>query len=482
VPRWLRSVNAQLILWAVLPITFVIIALSFSGVYSHQRTMRQFVTERNLSLASVTARALEDGLGHGVVKPDGSGLQPWLSQLVGAHPGKVVVADRTAGELAAAGPDLPGTVLAWDPVSVDSVVPGEGSVIVPSSDGDLLMTFVSVSGTEWVVAVLEPVEELTGPLLRFPSLVPLVAISAGLLSLLVLAFGWITIVSPLRKLGRAAEQVVWDDYTAISRPVRGVQEIRDLHQTLAEMVERVRNYQAAVRDYAGAMTRGQEAERGRLALELHDGPVQDLIALNQRAEMALRMVQRGDTEGASAKLQEMRSADESSVEELRRLIGALRPTYLEDLGLLPALEMLVLEANGRAEADVLFAAEPSAPRLTPEVELVAYRIAQEALNNALQHSRANEIVVRLSSSPSGVELVVSDDGLGFAVPRDPNSFTQESHFGLLGMRERANLAGGTIEIESIPGSGTKIVVHLPQNRAPDVDSSGSLPRPSAGGP
>jgi len=285
--------------------------------------------------------------------------------------------------------------------------------------------------------------------------------------LLVLTFGWRTIVRPLQRLSQAAEQVSWGDYSAISigpsagRPVGGVQEVRDLHRALAEMVERIRGYQAGMRDYLGAVTRGQEAERARLARELHDGPVQELIALGQRAEMAQRLVERGEAEQAQALLEALRRAELETVAELRRLIGALRPIYLEDLGFLPALEMLVQQTAGQTTARVRLEKESTVHRCAPEVELAAYRVAQEALNNALQHAQAQNIVVRVRCDREGLALSITDDGVGFTLPPRPDLLTQAGHFGLVGMQERATRLGGTLQVRTAPGKGTRITVCLP---------------------
>ena len=467
--RWLRSLHAQLFLWAVLPVTFAIIALAFTGVYAHQRTMRDFVAERNLALARLTARMVEDGLAHGVVGADGSGLLAWMLSLVGDQPGTVVVVDGAGQVLAHPDPQQVGASLVGDSGVTDALRQREGGVIVPGgAEGPVLVAFAPVGGTDWVVLVREPVEGLIGPVLRLSSLAPVVAVGAGILSLLVLTFGWRTIVRPLQGLARAAEQVSWGDFSAIAigpsggRPIGGVQEIQDLHQALAEMVERIQGYEAGMRDYLGAVTRGQEAERARLARELHDGPVQELIALGQRAEMTQRLVERGEMERAQALLEELRSAELATVEELRRLIGALRPTYLEDLGFLPALEMLVQHADEQTTAQVrLEKKEGPVHRLAPEVELAAYRIAQEALNNALQHAHAQNIVVRVRSDPQGLTLSVTDDGVGFTLPPRPDLLTQAGHFGLVGMRERATRAGGTLQVHTAPGEGTQVAVNLP---------------------
>ena len=460
--RWLRSLHTQLFLWAVLPITFVIIGLAFTGVYAHQREMRDFVAERDLALARLTARMVEDGLAHGTVGADGSGLAAWMTPVLGSQPGAVIVVDGEGRALAHPNPQQIGVNLGADPGVVAALEQRAGAIIATGQDDEpMLSTFAPVGGTDWVVLVQEPVEGLIGPILRFSSLAPIVAAGAGILSLLVLTFGWRTIVRPLQHLAQAAEQVSWGDYSAISEPVGGVQEVRDLHRALAEMVERIRGYQAGMRDYLGAVTRGQEAERARLARELHDGPVQELIALGQRAEMAQRLVERGETEQAQALLEALRRAELDTVAELRRLIGALRPIYLEDLGFLPALEMLVQQTAGRTTARVQLEKGDTAHRCTPEVELAAYRIAQEALNNALQHAQAQNIVVRVRCDREELTLSVADDGVGFTLPPRPDILTQADHFGLVGMQERATRVGGTLRVRTAPREGTQVTVRLP---------------------
>jgi two-component system sensor histidine kinase DegS len=243
--------------------------------------------------------------------------------------------------------------------------------------------------------------------------------------------------------------------------VGGVQEIQDLHQALVDMTDRIRGYEAGMRDYLAAMTKGQEAERARLARELHDGPVQDLIALRQRSEMVQRLVARGEAVEAGALLGELRNAELATVKELRRLIGALRPAYLEDLGFMPALEMLVRQVAERADAQVQLEKVCADQRLAPDVELAAYRIAQEALTNALQHAQAENVVVRVRCDAEGVALSVEDDGVGFELPARPDVLTYAGHFGLLGMRERATLLGGMFRIDTAPGEGTRVTLHLP---------------------
>lgn len=459
--RWLRSLHVQLFLWAVMPVSFLIIAISFSGVYAHERTMRDFVAERDLAIAHAEARVAADGLAQGLVGGDGSGLDAWMELGSDGLEGRILVINSQAIVLASTAHAEIGTSVHSLPGIAEAMRQRSGSAIVHGPSGSILVTFAPIQGTDWLVVTRESVDALIGPLLRLPSLIPIVAAGAGLVSLLVLSFGWRTIVRPLQELSRSAGQVSWGQYGALARPVRGVQEIRDLHQALADMVDRIRSYETGMRDYLGAITQASEVERARLARELHDGPVQDLIVLGQRAEMAQRLLERDESERASTLLGELRRTEEDTVRQLRRLIGALRPIYLEDLGFVPALEMLVRQADERTDAQVRVDGTPAVGRLPPEVELAAYRIVQEALNNAVQHANAEHISIRATRQADTLILTIQDDGVGFSLPGQPDLFTREGHYGLLGMRERATQLGGTFQIDTAPGRGTRLMVRLP---------------------
>ena len=458
--RLLRSLQAQLFLWAVMPVTLVIIGLSFTSVYAHQRTMRDFVIERDIALAQLAAQIAQDGLAGGIVSPEGHGLSDWMALHTDSLPVTIIVLGGQGQVLARSFPG-PGGQDVQPLLSLATPTQTGGSVIVQDKAGPVLVTFVPVIGTDWTVVIQEPVEALIGPVLRFPSIAPAVAAGASVISVLILTFGWLTIVRPLQRLARSAGQVSWGNYTAIQESPRGVQEVRDLHQSIVEMVERIRSYEAGMRDYLGAVTQGQETERARLARELHDGPVQSLIALGQRAEMAQRSVGRDQAEQAQALLEELRQTARDSVQELRRLIGALRPVYLEDLGFAPALRALVQEASERTHVPIRLEFGEDIKRLGPRVELAAYRIAQEALNNALQHAQPQHITVRLYCEGQTLVLTVHDDGIGFELPQQPDLLTRTGHFGLIDMRERAMLLGGELEIRTTPGRGTVVTARLP---------------------
>jgi len=449
-----------------MPVTFLLVALSFTGVYSHQRTMRDFVIERNSAMVRLLAQIAEDGVAHGVVGGEGRGLDTWMALNTRDLSSTAMIVDPAGRVLVHSQSDRIGSNIQESPGVLEAISQGSGSIVVQDGLERVLITLAPVSGTDWTVLVQEPVGDLIGPILRLPSLIPILTLGAGILSLLILTFGWLTIVRPLQRLARSAEQVSWGRYdtldaTSLDLQIRGVQEVHDLRRALVDMVERIRGYEAGMRDYVSAVTEGQEAERARLARELHDGPVQGLIALTQRAEMAQRSVRRHQRENAESLLEELRRTAQQLVLELRRLIGALRPIYLEDLGFMPALEMLVRQASEQGETEIRLKQPETLHRLAPEVELGAYRIVQEALNNALQHAHAQGVTVQVESDATMLVLTVTDDGVGFSVPEKPDALTQDGHFGLIGMLERAAHLGGTLHVDSAPGHGTTIQARLP---------------------
>jgi signal transduction histidine kinase len=166
-----------------------------------------------------------------------------------------------------------------------------------------------------------------------------------------------------------------------------------------------------------------------------------------------------DQNGRQA-LKELESLAEQTIENLRRLTRALRPIYLEDLGLVTALEMLAREISQNNHPVVNFQKTGQERRLSREVELSLYRIAQEALSNVSKHSKASRADLMITFEAAEIKIEVNDNGNGFVVPKSPTEFAPSGHFGLLGMHERADLIGARLEIESTLGKGTRLTVRL----------------------
>lgn len=457
----LRSLRVQLLLWAILPLSLALIGVAFTGIYGHERDMRAMVEERDQLLAQAYARQVAELLAQSPDPP----FEVWSALFAGVQVGQrgaIYLIDE-AGRVVY----HPVAALCGADYSTHTGIPealgsSGGSTPCHAPDGtQMYLSYAAVGDTGWRVVVEEPYDDLVSPLLRLPGLIPIVTAVAAVVAVLALTFGARTIVVPLQRLARAAGRVSWGDLSAIAEPVAGVEEIEELQGALQEMAGRIQGYQEGMRDYLAAVTEAQEGERTRLARELHDETVQALVALGQRVEMAQRALGRRDTERARAMLEEVRQLSTTTMEGLRRFSRDLRPLYLEDLGFVPALEMLVQEAGRQSNLAVEARVEGTPRRLPPPRELALYRIAQEALNNAIRHAQARHVWLTLRFDADGATLTVADDGQGFEVPERPDALTRAGHFGLVGMRERALLAGGEMSISSFPGSGTTVTVRVP---------------------
>jgi two-component system, NarL family, sensor kinase len=207
----------------------------------------------------------------------------------------------------------------------------------------------------------------------------------------------------------------------------------------------------------------REEERRRLRRDLHDGLGSTLAALHLQVG-AIRILMRHDLPAADAELVDLQTEIRSSIADIRRLVYALRPPTLDELGLVGAIQQFAAQCNMDSEADgasghidanlrVIVEEIDQLPTLPAAIEVAAYRIAQEALTNVVHHAHACNCTVRLSLL-DGLQLDVTDDGVGL-------SAKQHAGVGLLSMRERATEVGGSCEIEPIPGHGTRVLVKLP---------------------
>ena len=199
----------------------------------------------------------------------------------------------------------------------------------------------------------------------------------------------------------------------------------------------------------------QEKERRDIARELHDEIGQSLTLVKIKLQMALH---RGNDRVLTEECVEITS---HTLEQVRTMSLNLRPLALDDLGLTAALQWALDRQRGASGWDIEFTADPLPERLAMETETACFRVAQEALTNAARHARATKIAVRLRVYDERIELAVQDDGCGFdqeAVRRRP---ADRSSLGLISMKERAGLAGGSFEIESVSGMGTKVLAVFP---------------------
>jgi len=333
-----------------------------------------------------------------------------------------------------------------------------GALYTPAGEGEHVVAYTPVKSLGWALVVEEPWEMVSTPTLRATQIAPLVLVPVLILALLALGFAVRQVVQPLQALEEKSAQLAWGDFQAIQQPVGGIEEIRRLQTELVHLAQKVQAAQQGLRGYIGAMTAAQEEERRRLARELHDDTIQSLIALKQRVQLA--QMDLTDESGARS-LAELSTLTEQTIENLRRLTRALRPIYLEDLGLVTALEMLCREAGDAMGLQVGFRKDGAERRLNPTVELALYRIAQEALSNIARHAQASQASLHFRFAPGEVVLEVTDNGVGFEVPKSPAEFAPAGHFGLLGLHERSELIGAALSLDSAPGKGTRLAVTLP---------------------
>ena len=212
--------------------------------------------------------------------------------------------------------------------------------------------------------------------------------------------------------------------------------------------------------YLQQVTMAQEEERKRIARELHDDTIQALIVLSRQLDdLACRTSDLSQDD--KLLLEGLWQQTNSIMEGLRRLSQDLRPAALDRLGLLPALEWLASDVGKLSGLNVQVETDGAERRLAPEVELVLFRIVQEALRNVWRHSQATSAQVLVEFQDGKTMITVKDNGKGFQLQSPMGDLTKTGKLGLAGMKERARLLGGSLKVESEPGKGTTVIVEAP---------------------
>jgi two-component system sensor histidine kinase DegS len=258
-----------------------------------------------------------------------------------------------------------------------------------------------------------------------------------------------------RDLGRHGR---WLHFTA--SPIRDNNgEIIGAIETLEDVTERKRA-EDNLRYYLQEITKAQEEERKRIARELHDDTAQILGSLSRQLDNFVRK-KHGFTPNEVLFLKDLQAQLNRGVQGVNRYIQNLRPSLLDDLGLIPALRSLVkgLQESDGISAELKVVGQEK--RFPPEVELLLFRIAQEALNNISRHARASDAQVVIEFAQDKVKVTVSDNGRGFSLSGGLDDLPRSGKLGLAGMQERAGLLGGTLKVKSTPGKGTTLIVEVP---------------------
>lgn len=273
---------------------------------------------------------------------------------------------------------------------------------------------------------------------------------------------------PLGNLERVADAVRRGDYSARAEPSRFCDpQLERFGQSLNRALDVIEQDREQIRLLADRVIDAQEAERKRIARELHDDTAQLLFAQLLRVS-ALSSSPHPEVRETAAQLGEMMS---EAMESVRRLGHELRPPALDDLGLRDALEDLANRMSEQMGIPVSFSTSEFRKRVAPAVELVLYRVAQEALTNTWKHARASEVRGSISRDESGVRLVIEDNGVGFNATSPSSSDGRGIGMGLFGMAERVELVGGTLTIDGARHPGTRVEAYIPLE-APAVSLAG----------
>lgn len=205
----------------------------------------------------------------------------------------------------------------------------------------------------------------------------------------------------------------------------------------------------------------QEEERKRIAREIHDGPAQSLANIVLRTEIAERMLIKQEFVMVQEELVDLKGQVRSGLEEIRKIIFNLRPMALDDLGLVPTLRKFTQDFEEKTKIHTIFELVGKEVRMPSAMEAAIYRLVQEAFTNAYKHASASHVMLEINYQPARISLIIQDNGIGFHSEVIEQAASRNANFGLVGMRERVELIEGRMDIDSNPGSGTKIIIDIP---------------------
>ncbi len=313
-----------------------------------------------------------------------------------------------------------------------------------------LIIFVGATGGTWLATHLN-----NSPVATPASLITFITI--GWLVSVALNFVVLQIAfRPLTELQKVMTRVQSGEHSLRARLTGADPQADQMAQTFNMMLEAIDD---ASRLRASQIINAQEQERKRIARELHDETSQVLTSLL----ISLAVLEESlTTPEARERIADTRRLAHQTLRAIRSLSIDLRPSALDDLGLLPALRWYVKEYQKKCSIEVDFVSSGFKERLPAEMETALYRIVQEALTNTARHAQAKRVSIMLKEGEKEIEGIISDDGIGFDIEALRKSPDNERGLGLAGMTERAVLLDGSLDIESRPGHGTTITVHIPR--------------------
>lgn len=315
-----------------------------------------------------------------------------------------------------------------------------------------------VSPTGWRLVVREPWEAIIAPVRRYSTLIIAFILLAFAGFFFLSWFGTRQVTTPIQNLSRSTTALASGEAIPPMRESK-IFELDQLRTSFLSMANQIASYRDGLRHYVDAMTRSQEEERLRIARELHDETAQNLLAVYRKME--LYSTEETDPQ-KKQQLCMLYDMVHQTLQGVRRISQDLRPMVLDDLGFVPAVQMLVRAAHeGQGGVPhVNLEVNGEACLLPPAHELALYRIVQEALNNIRKHASATSLEVTITYQPDRVSLEIEDDGVGFSVPASFTELVSAGNLGLMGIQERVWAVGGMLSVESEIGRGTVLRISV----------------------
>jgi signal transduction histidine kinase len=302
-----------------------------------------------------------------------------------------------------------------------------------------------VSDTPWFLIAKVDTEEVYAPVRER---VPFMLIIAGLLLAgvgLTFLLIWSHQKSILLREARDSLEQRVKERTA---------DLQAMNQQLTGEVERRIQAEEEYRSVAVRLAETEESERSRLARELHDSVGQSLTALSFSITTAVNRLPAGSPQEVISRLEDSAKLVSDTMSRVRDVMVDLMPPLLDDHGLVPVLRWYCREFSERSGTETVVTGDEKVPRLPPPAEIALFRIAQEALMNVMQHANASEVTVELEATAEAVRMTIADNGVGFSPETATSPRGKGSGWGMLSMRERAEMVGGRFQALSSPGSGT----------------------------
>jgi signal transduction histidine kinase len=455
------SIRGQLLWASLFPLAFFgLLTLLVITTVLNQITLN-LVTQRNTAQVQVLADALLQSMKGGQT-PTSEALHSILQTIDPVTGSHLYLIDPQGKLLASSENGL--SIL---PLNLDGLLhftrdqaPTSQLMESTTTSDQMMVSYTALPGEQLGVILTEPWAAILAPSFYYQLILVGLLLLGIILSLSMLS---LSIGRVIRPIGVLAENAAGAVPGSIFHPVpeHGPLEIRTLINAFNQMVIRLAEQQSVLRQYAHKALLSQEEERQRLSHELHDGTLQDLVGLTQRVELCRNELDR-DPLLARRRLDELHSLLEQTLEDVRRISNALRPSVLEDFGLSIAVEALckdLMEDKPALQCEYIVSGK--ALRLQPDLELAVYRVVQEALANIRKHAQdANRVQVELTFGDAEIQAKIKNDGAVFN-NWDVRTLVRSGHLGLAGMYERARLFGGTLNITSDPEENTVVSLQLP---------------------